>query len=119
MFDKGISISDHFDELMELAKDRPGEFDSLRQRLINQIIESMPEERQLNVKRYQWRIDQETRRQNNSIGRCISLSSMMSARMLELAKQLDLLHRASSKQFSQRVADKKNTVIRLDKTADF
>jgi hypothetical protein len=119
MFDKGLSISDNFDELMELANDRPGEFDCLRQQLIDQVIKSMPEKQQLNAKRYQWRIDQETRLHDNSLGLCIRLSSMMSARILELGKQLDLLNKSSAEQFSQRVADQKNTVIRLDKTADF
>ena len=119
MFEKGISISPHFDEMMQLAKDKPDEFDRLRAQLINQVIDSMPEERQLNVERYQWRIDQETRRHDNSMGRCIKLSSMMSARMLEMGRQLDLLHGTSPEQFSQRVAELKNAVVRLDKTADF
>lgn len=119
MFEKGISISDRFDELKELAKDSPDEFERLRQQLINQLIESMPEERQLNVKRYQWRIDQETRRHDNSLGCCIKLSAMMSARMLEMGRQMELLHGISSAQFSQRTADLKNTVVRLDKIADF
>jgi len=119
MLETGISFSDRFDELMELAKDRPDEFESLRQQLINQLIDSMPEGRQLNVRRYQWRIDQETRRHDNSLGCCIKLSAMMSSRMLEMGRQMDLLHGLSSKQFSKRVADLKNTVVRLDKTADF
>lgn len=119
MFEKGISISDHFDELKQLANDRPDEFERLRQQLINQLIGSLPEERQLNVKRYQWRIDQETRRHANSLGCCIELFSMMSVRMLEMGRQAELLHGLSSTQFSQRVADLKNTVVRLDKIADF
>jgi hypothetical protein len=119
MFEKGMSIPDHFDELMELAKNQPDEFERLRQQMIDQLIESMPEERQLNVKRYQWRIDQENRRHQSSMGRCIKLSAMMSARMQEMNRQLDLLNGAPAELFSQREADIKNAVVRLDKTADF
>ena len=119
MFDKGLSISKNFDELMELARNSPQTFESVRKHMVDQMIESMPEGRKLNMRRYQWRIDQETSRHDNSMGCCIKLSSMMSARMLELGRQLDLLHGASAEQFSETVADRKNAVVRLDKIADF
>lgn len=119
MFEKGISISDHFDELMQLAKTSPEEFEALRRELIGNVIGDLPQHRQELAKRYQWRIDQETSRHDNSMGRCVKLSSMMSTRMLEMGRQLDLLYATKPEKFTERFSELENAVVRLDKTADF
>jgi hypothetical protein len=114
MFEKGISISENFDELMQLAEKNPQEFDAFSQQLIEQVIDSVPQDRQLNMLRYQWRIDQEKRRHDNSMGCCIKLSAMMSERMIEMRKQLDFINGVSSEGFSRRFTELENAVVQLD-----
>ena len=89
--DLGISISENFDDLARLAKDDPEAFESYRESLIQKTIENAPLDRQTNLRRYQWRIDQETRRQDSSFGACVKLTQMMSQRMVSINDQLYLL----------------------------
>ena len=118
MFENGISISDNFDELMAMASEKPEEFELLRERLINMLIGSLPEKRQVNMRRYQWRIDQETRRHDSRLGCCIKLSTMMSERMLDMQRQLDLILRVSPEQFSARFSQLENAVVKLKNTVE-
>ena len=89
--DLGISISENFDDLAHLAKNDPEAFESYRETLIQKTIENAPLDQQTNLRRYQWRIDQETRRQVSSLGTCIKLTQMMSQRMFSINNQLCLL----------------------------
>lgn len=86
------SIADNFDEWMRLANSNPDEFERRRRQQIDALIELSAEDQQVNLRRYQWRIEQESRHHDNSLGYCISLSKMMSERMQVLEKQLALLH---------------------------
>lgn len=114
MLEKGLSVSENFDELAELAQHDPKAFEELRQHLIDSFIDSAPEDRQMNIKRYQWRIDQEKRKHSNSLGCCIHLSSMMTKRMDELRRQLDLVSDVSSDTAKKRFSKIKKAVIPLN-----
>ena len=89
--DLDISISENFDDLARLAKKDPEAFETYRKSLIEKTIEKAPSNRQTNLRRYQWRIDQETRRHANSLGACVKLTQMMSQRMFSINKQLCVL----------------------------
>ena len=89
--DMSISISENFDHFASLAKKDPDAFEAYRKKLIEKTIEDAPRERRTNLQRYQWRIDQETRKHDNSLGACIKLTQMMSQRMFSINKQLDTL----------------------------
>lgn len=113
MYKPEISFMDQFDDLVHLAKEDPESFDRVRKTIIHQTINSAPQERQENLHRYQWRIDQETRKHDNGLGCCIKLSAMMSDRMLELSRQLDLICQNNPEQISQKFASIQKAVIPL------
>ena len=89
--DLDISISENFDALVLMAKNEPEAFESYRRSLIQKTIENSPQDRQTNLRRYQWRIDQEKRKHDNSLAACIKLTQMMSQRMFSINKQLCVL----------------------------
>ncbi|MEJ2212728.1 MAG: DUF3135 domain-containing protein [Gammaproteobacteria bacterium] len=85
------SISENFDDLVRMAQNDPEAFESYRDQLIQKTIENAPFDRQTNLRRYQWRIDQERQRQNSSFNACIKLTRMMNQRLLSISNQLLVL----------------------------
>lgn len=71
------SIVDNFDELSRLAREAPEAFEKWRQQLLDEHIGALSAERQERLRRLQWRIEQENRRSDSELGRCVRLSSMM------------------------------------------
>jgi len=65
-----------FDYLTGLARSNPGEFERLRRNAIESYISALPQDRQVRMRRLQWRIDQE-RRKHTPLGACVKLSNMM------------------------------------------
>ena len=86
-----FSILENFDDLVKLASEDPQAFDAYRADLIEQFISSEAGSRQVNMRRFQWRIEQETRNNTSSMGRCIKLSAMMTERLNYLGQQIDVL----------------------------
>ncbi len=75
-----IAEIDHefdFDTMMNLAKNNPEEFEALRQTLINNFIESLPEENQHRMKCLQWRIDRTREQSKTPLAACMALTEMM------------------------------------------
>lgn len=79
-----------FDYLTNLAQSDPSEFERLRLNAIEDYLSTLPEERQLRLRRLQWRIDQE-RRSHSPMGACIRLSKMMWDQLLGPDGLVDLL----------------------------
>ena len=80
---KGLDFSKlDFDSMTAMAKDNPSEFERLRQKAINEVIESAPPERQARLRGLQWRIDQE-RRNRTPLSACIRISKMMWDQLME------------------------------------
>jgi hypothetical protein len=65
-----------FDHLLKLAEQDPIRFEDMRQAAIDDFISTLPEERQVRMRRLQWRIDQE-RRNRTPLSACMKISSMM------------------------------------------
>jgi hypothetical protein len=65
-----------FDHLLKLAQKDPIKFEDLRQEAIDNYIDTLPSERQVKLRRLQWRIDQE-RRNRTPLSACIRISSLM------------------------------------------
>lgn len=108
-----FNILENFDSLVKLAQDDPVGFEAYRAEMIEQLISGTFSERQMNLRRFQWRIEQETRNHKNSMGRCIKLSSMMTERLNYLAQQIDIMtgKKAGEIPTTQFVSEKK--VIQL------
>lgn len=86
-----FKILENFDYLVKMAQEDPKGFAQYRSDMIEQLISKEPGERQMNMRRFQWRIDQETRNHTNSMGRCIKLSAMMTERLYSLSQQIDIM----------------------------
>ncbi len=108
-----FSVLDNFEKLSKLARNDPLAFEQLRKQLIEQLIEDAPQARQINMRRFQWRIEQEIRHHSNSLGRCMKLSSMMMERLDFLRLQIDKLTGKSIIEGSNLSRNSENKVIPL------
>ena len=72
-----VSLEFDFDEWMHLYQSDPKEFEKRRQKIIDQEIEGIPEERREVARKLQWRIDAERRRHHSPMGALIALQKMM------------------------------------------
>ena len=84
-----------FDYLTDLAQSDPSEFERMRLNAIEAYLATLPQERQLRLRRLQWRIDQE-RRSHSPMGACIRLSKMMWDQLLGPDGLVDSLRREGS-----------------------
>ena len=66
-----------FEALASLAQSDPAAFELKRQQLIDELIGAAPEDLQLRLRSFQWRIDMERSRSANPLQACIRLSNMM------------------------------------------
>lgn len=71
-----------FDKWVEMAKQDPSSFESMRLAAIDDVINSASEEQQQRLRSLQWRIDQERRQAKTPLGACINLSTMMWERVM-------------------------------------
>lgn len=106
-----FSVLDDFEKLSKLARNDPPAFEQLRKQLIEQLIQDAPQAHQINLRRFQWRIEQENRHHHNSLGRCLKLSSMMTERLDYLRLQIDKLTGKSAIQASNFSRNSENKVI--------
>jgi len=65
-----------FDYLTGLAQRDPQRFESFRRATIEAYICGLPDDRQVRMRKLQWRIDQE-RRKHSPMGACLKISGMM------------------------------------------
>ena len=113
MSDKGISILQHFDSLARLAQQQPEAFENRRRQLIEQMIAAQPPERQENLRRLQWRIDQENRSTDTSLARCIRVSEMMWERFNAMREKIELICDIYDGKTVMPVEDEKAKIISL------
>lgn len=66
-----------FDSWMDLAQTDPEKFEDLREAAIDELIASAPRERQMQLRRLQWRIDMVRQRAGNPMAATIEISKMM------------------------------------------
>lgn len=66
-----------FETWMNLAKEDPSRFEALRQKTIDDFITQVPENKQLHLRRVQWRVDQARQRAGTPLAACVALSRMM------------------------------------------
>lgn len=69
-------IKPDFDERLRLYREDPEEYERLRQRLIEEVIESVDEDRRESLRRFHWRIETEFRKHKSPIGAFIALQKM-------------------------------------------
>ena len=65
-----------FDRLLNLAEKDPVKFEDIRQEAIDAYIATLPRDRQIQMRRLQWRIDQE-RRNRSPLSACMRISDLM------------------------------------------
>jgi hypothetical protein len=84
-----------FDHLLNLAEKDPVRFEDMRQEAIDDYISTLPEERQVHMRRLQWRIDQE-RRNRSPLSACVRISGLMWENMVGPKGLLGFLQDTSS-----------------------
>lgn len=78
-----------FDELMDLARNRPEEFERLRMALCETAINQTSEKIRPRLRGLQFRIDMERRRCHNPLASCIKISAMMHESLVRLSRLLN------------------------------
>lgn len=66
-----------FETLKELAERDPAAFEALWRARIDAVIARAPQDRQIHLRRLQWRVEQARRRAENPLAACVALSRMM------------------------------------------
>ena len=66
-----------FDQWVRLAQEDPDRFEEIRQKKIDGIIESVPEEFRNRIRGLQWQIDQMRQTAKNPMASCIKITTMM------------------------------------------
>ena len=75
-----------FDDLVELARNRPDELEKLRIALCENAIRGAPVALRPQLRGLQFRIDMESRRYSTPMARCLRISTMMHESLAELAR---------------------------------
>ncbi|MDQ2695769.1 MAG: DUF3135 domain-containing protein [Pseudomonadota bacterium] len=78
-----------FDELAELARNRPDEFERLRRAACEAFINDAPEKARQRLRGLQFRIDMERRRCKTPLQACIRISAMMQDSLVDLGDTLN------------------------------
>ncbi len=79
----------NFDEWVELYKRDPAAFEHRREALIQQTINSAPEEHQRRLNGLQFQVDMERRRSESPLQSCMQISSMMWEKFDDLRANLN------------------------------
>lgn len=66
-----------FEKWSELANNDPEAFEDYRQKLINNFIKDLPEDKQQRMRCLQWRVDSVRRLAKTPMAACIEISRMM------------------------------------------
>jgi hypothetical protein len=80
-----------FDRWMELARKDPEKFESMRLEAIDEVIQSVSGERQMHLRRLQWRIDRARERAGTPMAATIAISKMMWDAFYDLKEQYQSL----------------------------
>lgn len=78
-----------FDNWMNLAVNDPEQFELKRLDAIDEVIESAPAERQIHLRRLQWRIDMARERAGSPMAATLAISRMMWEAFYNLKNQYD------------------------------
>lgn len=84
--------SKDFDEWQALAKSDPQEFEARRTQVIEDFIQSAPDDLQRRLRGLQFRVDMERRRAANPLSACMRISDMMWDAVLREGGLRDALH---------------------------
>jgi len=94
-----------FDDFAHLAKHKPNEFEALRTKLCDEMIQNAPERMQDRLRGLQFTIDMERRKSKSTLSVCLKLSRMMNDSLLELKEALSNPQSLINIRASQQSAD--------------
>lgn len=81
-----------FDQLLELAKNKPEELETLRAKLVGSLIAKASGDTQARLRGLQFQIDAQRKIHKSPLGACIKISSMMKNSFHDLITQLKQPH---------------------------
>lgn len=67
----------NFEEWAKLAKQDPDRFEAHRAQALNDAIDRVPEDRQLMLRRLQWKVDRVRELKSTPLAACIAITDMM------------------------------------------
>lgn len=73
----GFTTDFNFDEWARLAKEEPEAFESMRQKMIEDVIENVAPSVKPRMEGLQWQIDQVRSKSANPMSSCLKISQMM------------------------------------------
>lgn len=71
------SFQFNFEEWAKLAEHDPDRFEARRARTLSEAIERVPEDRQLMLRRLQWKVDRVRELKTTPLAACIAITDMM------------------------------------------
>lgn len=78
-----------FNELVALSRQDPQALETLRQQLVDQVIDNASPAAQARLRGLQFQIDAQRQLSTSAMGACVRLSRMMNASFTELMNQLN------------------------------
>lgn len=102
---------DKFENWAKLARENPEQFEKQRRTVIQQFLDSAPEDLRPGLEKIQWRVEQERRRAGNPVGAMIAISKLMWDKLYRLnEKQKELLASQGYPVVPMNVPEKKASV---------
>jgi len=92
-----------FDQWCEIHQSDPRRFDSYRLKILNDLIDSAPEESKLRLRGLLFRMEGESRRSKSQLGYNLRLSSMMMEMLDDMRAQIHLLCAADIDEMQDRL----------------
>jgi len=66
-----------FEHWVKLAEQDPAQFEDLRSQTINNAIDELPEDKQLMLRRLQWKVDRVRELKSTPMAACLAITDMM------------------------------------------
>ncbi len=91
----GLNTEFDFDEWMRLAKEDPDAYESMREKMIQDVIDSTSPEVKRRMEGLQWQIDQIRSTSSNPMASCLKISQMMWEKVTGEDGLIDHMHQLS------------------------
>lgn len=78
-----------FEELRKLAEQNPEQLEALRQQMVEETINSAPQQYQRRLRGLQFQVDMERRRARNPMDSCIRISKMMHDHLFQMRETIN------------------------------
>ena len=107
-----------FDDWCEMHRADPQRFESCRLKMLNDLIDSAPEESKPRLRGLMFQMEGESRRSRSQLGFNLRLSAMMMEMLDEMRAQIHLLCKADARELEQRMLEPERAEVIPFRAAD-